>query len=102
MCVNVQTGSHAPPNLFDSDVLICRHVAVWTGVAADVRRAIDIIKGIDMNKLIYVRSVAAFLNSITGCAAADRYGAGSGIMKDGMPASGKAGGMGKSMDHPKR
>ena len=71
-------------------------------VAADAWRAIDIIKGIDMNKLIYVLSVAAFISSITGVAADDRYGAGSGTMKDGMPASGKAGAMGKSMDHPTR
>ena len=55
-----------------------------------------------MNKVIYVLSAAALISSITVVAAADRYGAGSGTMKDGMPASGKAGGMGKSMDHPKR
>ena len=54
-----------------------------------------------MNKLIYVLSAAAFISSITVVAADDRYGAGSGTMKDGMPASGKAGAMGKSMDHPR-
>ena len=55
-----------------------------------------------MNKLIYVLSAAALISSISVVAADDRSTAGSGKMKEGMPASGKAGAMGKSMDHPKR